>query len=117
MERHIRLLDQAIKEQEASLSPETSRSSLGAGVILPELGIPEWPRKSCNAAPIEIDDGLDGENSTSMPKKKTINGLAEGKGDGGNDSALLVITIPPHSVEELYCYCNRISFGEVSNLH
>lgn len=116
MERHIRLLDQAIKEQEASLSQETSRSSFGTGVILPELAVPEWPRKSHNATPIEIVDGLDGDQSTSA-QKKTMNGLAEGKDDGGNDSASLVITIPPHPVEELYCYCNRISFGEVSNLH
>lgn len=117
MERHIRLLDQAIEEQEASLSPETSRSSVGSGVILPELMIPEWPRKSRNPAPIEIYDGLDGDQSTSVPKKKTMNGIAEGKDDGGNDSASLVITIPPHPVEMLYCYCNRISFGEVSKLH
>jgi len=116
VERHIRLLDQAIKEQEASLSHETSRSSFGTGVILPELAVPEWPRKSHNAVPIEIDDGLDGDQSTSV-QKKTMNGFAEGKDDGGNDSASLVITIPPHPVEELYCYCNRISFGEVSNLY
>lgn len=114
MERHIRLLDQAIEEQEASLSQETSRSSVETGVILPELMIPEWPRKSRNLALIGIDGGLDGDQSTFVPKRK--NGIAEGKDDGGNDSTSLVITIPPHAVEELYCYCNRISFGEVSSL-
>lgn len=90
VERHIRLLDQAIEEQEASLSPETIRSSIGTGMILPELKTPELPRKGRNAAPTEVDDELE-----------------------GNDSASLVITIPPHPVETLYCYCNRISFGEM----
>jgi inhibitor of growth protein 3 len=110
VERHICLLDQAIKEQEASLSEGTSRASLGTGDILPELPIPECPGKIRNAAPIGIKDALDGEQLTSVSKKR-----AEGKDDGGKDSASLVITIPPQAAEELYCYCNRISFGEVSN--
>ena len=112
MERHICLLDQAIKEQEASLSEGASRAYLGTGVILPELAIPECPGKIRNAAPLGVEHGLDGIQSTSVLKKK-----AEGKDDRGKDSASLVITIPPQPVEELYCYCNRISFGEVSNCH
>jgi len=114
VERHICLLDQAIKEQEASLSQETSRSFVGLGVMLPELPIPEWPRKSRNVAPIEIDGEMVGDQSISVLQKNGIG--SEGKDDRGNDSASLVITIPPHPVEKLYCYCNRISFGEVSNL-
>jgi len=114
VERHICLLDQAIKEQEASLSQETSRSFVGFGDILPELPILEWPRKSRNVAPTEIDGEMVGNQPTSVPQKNGI--VSEGKDGGGSDSAPLVITIPPHPIEKLYCYCNRISFGEVSNL-
>ena len=34
----------------------------------------------------------------------------------GKDSAALTITLPATQLsEELYCYCNRISFGKVSS--
>jgi hypothetical protein len=108
VERHICLLDQAIKEQEASLPEGSSRASLGTGDILPVLAISECLGKIRNTVPIAVENGLDGDQSTSALKKKV-----EGRDDGEKDSASLVITIPPQPVEELYCYCNRISFGEM----
>ncbi|KAF8964091.1 hypothetical protein BDZ97DRAFT_1660868 [Flammula alnicola] len=138
VERHIRLLDQAIKEQEASLAMDKSRSTARAAVHLPELVVPEWPRKNRNT--YITDDGLDGidgdqaifvtetqtehlKGSQRASKKKGKERNKIEQDDQAKDSASLTITLPAATQqgeesavqpnEELYCYCNRVSFGQM----
>lgn len=68
----------------------------------------------------DIDDaGKESRRTT----KKGRNDFREISGDQsvetailGKDSAALTITLPASQLsEELYCYCNRISFGKVSS--
>jgi len=129
VERHIHILDQAIKEQEASLSADPSKPS--AAIHLPELVIPQWVRRRRDEE-ATYNDEYDGEledqtntpatedpqapNTKTSTKKKGKGGSENRKGDHGNDATALTITLPAtQPVEELYCYCNRVSFGEVSH--
>lgn len=121
MERHIRLLDQAIKEQEATLSAEASRSSNGVTLHLPEVDAPKYPRKSRKVSHLSEDyadddagiytnDGYE-EYGQGLYTDNNLNNGAQGK-----DSTSLTITLPATNPnEEVYCYCNRVSFGEVSS--
>ncbi len=109
VERHIQLLEQAIKEQEASLSSDPSNP---VHIHLPELVIPQFRnkpgQKSAEGEMARVIDAV-GEPS----KKKGVSGK---KGSQEQESPSFTITLPAsQSYEELlYCYCNRVSFGEVS---
>ncbi|PPQ78144.1 hypothetical protein CVT25_015477 [Psilocybe cyanescens] len=119
VERHIRLLDQAIKEQEATLSAEASRSSNGVAVHLPEVDAPKYPRKSRNAMHIseeyaEDDAGVFANSGYEEYGQGVYTVNDTNNGQQGKDSTSLTITLPAtHQNEELYCYCNRVSFGEM----
>ncbi|KDR81396.1 hypothetical protein GALMADRAFT_239266 [Galerina marginata CBS 339.88] len=124
VERHIRLLDQAIKEQEATLSSDQSRSSNGIVIHLPELVVPRWPRNSRSAPAIaDISDLLDGgqdsgraEEAGDSRRGSATKVLRQGTGQDNQakNSSSLTITLPATQAnEELYCYCNRVSFGEM----
>lgn len=130
-ERHIRLLDLAIKEQEASLN------STEGSIHLPDLTVP----KSARTLNASETDPIDSYNAiTVYPYREAIdndmddNGTdggtqIEGSGDGedGSDASPLEkelmttiadnLTINPKKVdeegEELFCYCNRVSFGDM----
>ncbi|KAF8906039.1 hypothetical protein CPB84DRAFT_1770903 [Gymnopilus junonius] len=121
VERHIRLLDQAIKEQEASLSMDHPRSSSGLVIHLPDLAVPKW--RTSQAA---LNDGLDlaaKDNNTSSfgvthdyAETLQLNTTKRKKGPSnqGKKSTSLTITLPATQLnEELYCYCNRVSFGDM----
>ena len=68
--RHVRILDQAIKEQEASISFGARPSHL-APSNLPELAVPRWARPA-RATMSPVDDDDDAE-------------LLLAVGDGGKD--------------------------------
>ncbi|PPQ63175.1 hypothetical protein CVT24_005720 [Panaeolus cyanescens] len=130
VERHIRLLDQAIKEQEAAL---LSGNENGINIHLPELVVPQWaPRERAlrTTSPL-ADDELDGiaaepepistapqtQSKVSRRGRKKGGGAGKQNGSAGDkDSSALTIHLPAtaatQEVEETYCYCNRGSFGE-----
>lgn len=141
MDRHIRLLDQAIEEETASLSLGQSHLTAGLAVHLPEVVAPDWRRrKNQNRSTIASDDDIDVVNEGLAPilpepkksrtKAAQRNSKKKGKGrntaghdDQSKDSIPLTITLPATTQqdeidvvlnEELYCYCNWESFGEVS---
>lgn len=128
VERHIRLLDQAIKEQEAeSLS---LNSSNGASIHLPDLVIPSRSRnarvrtisdnQNISINLVDSSSDIDGTDRGSQLKGggdyREMSGKRNGaSANSGKDSAALTITLPAtQPSEELYCYCNRVSFGKVS---
>lgn len=141
MDRHIRLLDQAIEEEIASLSLGQSRLTTGIAMHLPEVVVPEWRRRKTQirdtfASDEDLDIANEGqapvlpEPKKSRTKAAQRNSKKKGKGrntaghdDQYKDSIPLTITLPATTQqddidiqlnEELYCYCNRESFGEVS---
>lgn len=58
MDRHIRLLDQAIKEQEAVISVGVQSGTHPAAILLPDLIVPRWGRPSRHThSPIPGDEG------------------------------------------------------------
>ena len=129
VERHIRLLDQAIKEQQAALS---AGSSNGTSTHLPDLVIPNRNRNArvrnysdAQNVPINIvDSSSDIDQADKGLRRMTKRGGKDreisgdwngGSANLGKDSAALTITLPATQLnKELYCYCNRISFGKVS---
>ena len=119
------MLDQAIKEQEAALSSDPN--SL-VRIHLPELVIPQWrhrPAQSTLTVDPNMDQFLEDQNPVDVvgdyPTEKRTSkrkGKDGKKGKQEDEPAFLTITLPaPQTSDEpelLYCYCNRVSFGEVS---
>ncbi|TFK25011.1 hypothetical protein FA15DRAFT_668879 [Coprinopsis marcescibilis] len=110
VERHIRLLDLAIQEQQASLISSTTGS-----IHLPDLTLPKPTRQTANA--------LDKYNSITLQTSGLFNDRAD---DESGDSPIEQVGIPRDVMkamfvnptkneagEDLYCYCNRVSFGEM----
>lgn len=118
------------------MSLSKSRLTTGMAVHLPEVVVPEWPRKNPNSYLSDDElDIIDGDQPPFAPekkigrpkdpqrKKKGKERNKTGQDDQSKDSIPLTITLPATTQqdaidvqlnEELYCYCNRVSFGEVS---
>jgi len=97
-------------------------------IHLPELVIPQWRPKPAQST-LTVDPNMDQISEDQNPvdvvgdypterrtsKRKGKDGK---KGKQQDESASLTITLPaPQPSDEpelLYCYCNRVSFGEVS---
>lgn len=149
IDRQVRLIEQAITEQEANLSQEDVAA---VNIHLPDLIIPKWSRNTGTTASSKGNDqGNVGEMEGStvgrflLPGEwsGSLNNSQHGRGakreghftgpvprkalqeNAMQDTPPLKITLPaPHSrnhlpsnagdsTEELYCYCSRVSFGEV----
>ncbi|KAF9557708.1 hypothetical protein CPC08DRAFT_710206 [Agrocybe pediades] len=118
VERHIRLLDQAIKEQEAALSANTSVSSNALVSQLPELVVPKYTHKSRNgtrsAHEMDILSNVVDVSVGATSKPTILSRLSGTPQDMQKETTSLTITLPAtQPTEELYCYCNRVSFGEM----
>lgn len=135
VDRHIRLLDQFIKEQEASLGPEPNAPVM---LSMSELFVPKWSRSTrVSMSPIFGEEEEQGVQAQSAPTESSVSverskrrppksrkqkekDKDKEKPDHGATGAL-TITLPPQH-QEIYvdpneptwCYCNRVSFGEVS---
>ncbi|KAF9001984.1 hypothetical protein BDQ17DRAFT_1357860 [Cyathus striatus] len=130
VERHIRLLDQAIQEQEAAIFAGQQPDGNILPMLLPDLAVPRWSRTArVTMSPISDGEGVISYNSIDQesdkdepagisvkarPKRKRRPDVKE----ASNDTKLM-ITIPaqPDAAidpnEEVYCICNRVSFGEM----
>jgi len=108
-------------------------SSNGNSIHLPDLVIPSRNRNarvrtvldaqnvSINVVDTSFDIGETEKESQQMTMKggKDYREMSGNRNGGsanlGKDSAALTITLPAtQPSEELYCYCNRVSFGKVS---
>lgn len=127
VDRHIRLLDQFIKEQEASLGPEPNAPVM---LSMSELAVPKWSRPtrvSMSPVPEELERPappppvqpgatvLQDRPGKRRPQKNRKNKEKEKEKEEQNVPFPLRITLPifidPN--EPTWCYCNRISFGEM----
>jgi len=116
VERHIRILDQSIKEQKASIAKGASHPA----IHLPELVVPRWQGRPTRAALSDDDDDLLPDSAAppapAVPETSRSKSKKKGKSRAAavEDPAQLTITLPATQAnEELYCYCDRPSFGEV----
>lgn len=132
VDRHIRLLYQAIKDQEALITLGARPGHLEPG-NLSKLTVGRWVKPArATLSPIDGDD-LDerpddiqepGDDPSEAFRRLQISGTKKGRGRTKQQSdeihtALtppLTITLPAQVLpeqEEVYCYCKRGSFGEV----
>ncbi|KAF9452802.1 hypothetical protein P691DRAFT_146595 [Macrolepiota fuliginosa MF-IS2] len=132
VDRHIRLLDQFIKEQEASLGPEPNAPVM---LSMSELFVPKWSRSTrvsmspmfdeeemAPVPPTQSESSMPPERSKRRPpknRKQKEKEKEKEKPDLGT-AATLTITLPPQHQdvyvdpnEPTWCYCNRVSFGEM----
>ncbi|KAF5324586.1 hypothetical protein D9611_004456 [Ephemerocybe angulata] len=114
-ERHIRLLDLAIREQEVALT------STEGSIQLPDLTIPKARSTNSSSA-----NNIDSYNAIAVQANDALNDRLEDDEHPDDSSPLerhLMKTVAEHLTinpkktteggEELYCYCNRVSFGEM----
>ena len=108
-------------------------SSNGTSIHLPDLVIPSRNRNarvqtvsdaqnvSINVvdASTDIDEAEKGSRRTAKKGGKDLRESGDqsvGSAILGKDSPALTITLPATQLsEDLYCYCNRVSFGKVSS--
>lgn len=120
------MLDQAIKEQEASLALDEIQNTTGVAIHLPELTAPEYNRRKAESCiPDDYDlDLIDPDGTLNTPDAqpeppRTKKKKGKDKGVRGQsaqqDSSSFKITLPAAEIvnEEVYCYCRQISFGKV----
>ncbi|KII88868.1 hypothetical protein PLICRDRAFT_175126 [Plicaturopsis crispa FD-325 SS-3] len=143
IDRHIRLLDQSISEQETSLSLGIRPGTQPAPIVLPELVVPRWVRAahaersptpsfgvddaSGNVGPENPSEVVpdDTGNVSSGPgrrrkgvarrgkDKKTDNEAAPTATGGGRRTVKSVKLSLPTEEERPYCYCHQPSYGEM----
>jgi hypothetical protein len=133
VDRHVRILDQAITEQETSISLGARPSHL-APSSLPELVVPRWGRPSrTTLSPVDEDDeDLVFSGAAEYPGQLLDKNTSEahalrrsgkrGRRGRHREGSLLTITLPPSSDgpasrEQLFCYCNGTSSGKVGSRH
>ena len=96
-------------------------------IHLPELVIPQWrPKPAQSTLIVDAIVGQQSEDPNSVDMVgdyHTVKRTSKRKGKDGKrrkqqeESPSLTITLPatqPSDEPEVYCYCNRASFGEVS---
>ncbi|KAJ7582458.1 hypothetical protein C8J56DRAFT_954809 [Mycena floridula] len=122
VERNTRLVDQAIKEQEASIALG-QRS--GTHIALPELVLPHSarPQRPVATSPTELFaiEDFPIEDPLEAASKEAELTLGRGKRarNSRRDSRSLKITLPAPAAtpdEKLYCVCQLGSFGEAINV-
>ncbi|KAG6820777.1 hypothetical protein H0H93_011542 [Arthromyces matolae] len=136
--RHVRVVQQAIKDQKALITLGARPGHLEPG-NLSELTVGRWIKPiRANFSPIDGEDvneniglletihdsdaveALQKLQITSTSKKNRGKGKASPKDDGiSSMSSTLTITLPAQvsADEELYCTCRRGSFGEILLYH
>lgn len=133
VDRHIRLLDQFIKEQEALLGPEPNRPVM---LSMSDLFVPKWSRSTrVSMSPIfdeeqiatDIQQAEVSVHSDRSSRRRSLKNRRHKEKEKEKEKEeppaplALRITLPPphHGMlddpnEPTWCYCTRVSFGEVS---
>ncbi|KAF8644129.1 hypothetical protein AX16_008657 [Volvariella volvacea WC 439] len=130
VERHIRILDQAILELEIMISSDNLLGLNPAPFTLPDLTVPRWAKPSRVADSSDDESVQDGSkrervniDGDKVLRKKSSKRAPSHKGHSNQQSLPLKITLPgssglaiseeAHLDTRTYCYCNSVSFGEV----
>ncbi|KAJ7197298.1 hypothetical protein GGX14DRAFT_472237 [Mycena pura] len=118
VERSIRLIDQAIQEQEHAISLGARPGTRLAPILLPEVVMPRWSKPVRDPLSPELDDALGGFQ-TAPPQAR---GRKKGRKGRKAETAETVVLLPrpnppvilnPDPNERRYCYCDQVSFGEM----
>ncbi|KAF7778924.1 hypothetical protein Agabi119p4_3269 [Agaricus bisporus var. burnettii] len=132
VDRHIRLLDQFIKEQEALLGPEPNRPVM---LSMSDLFVPKWSRSTrVSMSPIfdeeqiatDIQQAEVSVHSDRSSRRRSLKNRRHKEKEKEKEKEeppaplALRITLPPphHGMlddpnEPTWCYCTRVSFGEM----
>ncbi|KAJ7771879.1 hypothetical protein B0H16DRAFT_1515075 [Mycena metata] len=122
VERSIRLIDQAIQEQEHAISLGARPGTRLAPILLPELVMPRWSKPARVTLSPDLDDALGGgENKAPAPSQQRRKKSKKGrKKDPVPNEAVVPPPRPkpphipnPDPNEPRYCYCDQVSFGEM----
>ncbi|KAJ6611799.1 hypothetical protein B0H10DRAFT_2223717 [Mycena sp. CBHHK59/15] len=118
VERSIRLIDQAIQEQEHLISLGARPGTRLAPILLPELVMPKWTK------PLRVTLSPDADEALAE-RKVPVQSRGRKKGRRGRKKEVLETEIVPlprpkppvipnaDPNESRYCYCDQVSFGEM----
>ncbi|KAJ7070334.1 hypothetical protein B0H15DRAFT_115152 [Mycena belliarum] len=120
VERSIRLIDQAIQEQEHAISLGTRPGTHLAPVLLPEIVMP----KSNKPVRVSISPDLEDAFGGAEPKPPTQSRRKKNRRGRKKETLPVEAVVPlprpkppiiPNADpnESRYCYCDQVSFGEV----
>jgi hypothetical protein len=119
VERSIRLIDQAIQEQEHAIFLGARSGTRLAPILLPELSVPKWTKPARVTLSPDPDDAFDGAQ-TKAPAPRRKKSKKGRKKDPLPSEAVVPLPRPKPPVipnadpnEKRYCYCDQVSFGEV----
>ncbi|KAJ7929386.1 hypothetical protein B0H13DRAFT_2652523 [Mycena leptocephala] len=119
VERSIRLIDQAIQEQEHAISLGARSGTRLAPILLPELSVPKWTKPARVTLSPDPDDAFDGAQ-TKAPAPRRKKSKKGRKKDPLPSEAVVPLPRPKPPVipnadpnEKRYCYCDQVSFGEM----
>ncbi|KAJ7184096.1 hypothetical protein C8R46DRAFT_449756 [Mycena filopes] len=122
VERSIRLIDQAIQEQEHAISVGARAGTRLAPILLPELVVPRWTKPARLTLSPDLEDALGGEeDKVPVPsQQRRKKGKKGRKKDPIPNEAAVPRPRPkppyipnPDPNEPRYCYCDQVSFGEM----
>lgn len=135
VERHIRLLDQAINDQEMILNGTMTAGTAANPVILPDLSVSRWVKPARNQNTLSDSEGdkktgkeqvVDVPQSPDKeaPQKNKSRPKSRRKTELNQDTLKFVVPFTGTTGGEMgddreekrYCYCDGVSFGEVSGL-
>ncbi|KAJ7702471.1 hypothetical protein B0H17DRAFT_1044442 [Mycena rosella] len=114
VERSIRLIDQAIQEQEHAISLGARSGTRLAPILLPEIVMPKWTKPLRVTMSPDLDDVAEDKPPAQSRRKK---GRKSRKKE-----TLPAVPLPrpkppiiPNADpnESRYCYCDQVSFGEM----
>jgi len=119
VERSIRLIDQAIQEQEHAISLGARPGTHLAPILLPELVMPKLNKPLRVTLSPDLDDPLGTEHKApTQPRRKK--GRKGRKKETAASEAVVPLPRPKPPIipnadpnESRYCYCDQVSFGEM----
>ncbi|KAJ7431844.1 hypothetical protein B0H11DRAFT_2261396 [Mycena galericulata] len=119
VERSIRLIDQAIHEQEHAISLGARAGTHLAPILLPEIAMPKLNKQSRVALSPDLDDALGTEPQAPTQARRKKGRRGRKKSPVPSEAAVPLPRPKPPVIpnadpnEPRYCYCDQVSFGEM----
>ncbi|KAJ7093075.1 hypothetical protein C8R44DRAFT_890852 [Mycena epipterygia] len=121
VERSIRLIDQAIHEQEHAISVGARSGTRLAPILLPEIAMPKLPKPLRVTLSPDLDDALGGaEHKAPAQSRSRKKGRKGRKKETLPSEVVVPLPRPKPPIipnadpnESRYCYCDQVSFGEM----
>ncbi|CAK5279405.1 unnamed protein product [Mycena citricolor] len=108
VERSIRLIDQEIQEQEHAIALGPGRHL--APIVLPAIVVPKWAKPPLLAMSPEPEEARANE-AAAAARNRSKKGKKSKRKESATELDPAGEDVDPN--EPLYCYCNKISFGEM----